>query len=570
MISLLGILFTLTLGHYLRFKRWQLLIEAVGLQQVKKNLVGFGIGQSLNIFLPYKLGDLFRIYFTSPNLTWLPIVCSALLIERTADISVLIFAGSLLNSVENNVSVILNLIVILSLFVLAVGAIFGTKSRVLRIDFRSKYGRLIALGTLSLRRALIGVSWLKFVTYTAGMWMFYVLSIYFLAEMNKALDDFKLKFESIYNNIGAVSEKLTVSQTLIFTIACLFFVVISPLSRSRNHVDAHQVTSYLLSRVETRIETREKYLISTSKNENVKKIFLGGSSALTMLVEKSVDGIDSLTVRKIAWDSAGSRTLRNQYFEMSSRTNSPNFPTVEKLLDVSNCFVYDMTYIKDGVTLADQIQISSKPEELISKVLDIYVANFPKIDRSESGSKITEYIEKKIVPIQLTHSSGQLEQVVNQINQEVIKLRFAAGQYDFHRDTYLIHGDLSLGNIMISEGEVVHFIDLLRQEVGRSRSIDLGKLLFSLRSGYETFDPERDSFLSGDKLTLKSTSTRASFMAEGAFKKYVDSHMPLGMWAEIEFHSKVHALRIIPYKVKHDEKNQLAWMIFTLNYLTVH
>jgi tRNA A-37 threonylcarbamoyl transferase component Bud32 len=286
-----------------------------------------------------------------------------------------------------------------------------------------------------------------------------------------------------------------------------------------------------------------------------------------MLVEKSVDGINSLTVRKIAWDSAGSKTLRNQYIEISSRMNSANFPAVEKILDVSNCFVYDMTYFKDDITLADQIQISPQIEELVTKVLDTYVRSFPRIDKSQSGSKIFEYIEKKIVPVQLTHISGQLQQVVNEINQEVSKLRFTAEKYDFHPDTYLVHGDLSLGNIMIAEGEVVHFIDLLRQEVGRSRSIDLGKLLFSLRSGYENFDPNRDAFLVGDKLTLKSTSTRASFIAEGAFKKYVDSNLAVGMWAEIELHAKVHALRIIPYKIKYDEKNQLAWMIFTLNYL---
>ena len=74
-----------------------MLLEAIGVQISSKIKIGYGIAQSLNIFLPFKLGDAFRIYFSSSNSTWLPMIFSVLIIERIADIFVVASLAKFMN-----------------------------------------------------------------------------------------------------------------------------------------------------------------------------------------------------------------------------------------------------------------------------------------------------------------------------------------------------------------------------------------------------------------------------------------------------------------------------------------
>jgi hypothetical protein len=558
---------SLLLGHFMRYLRWQMLLEAIGVQVSSKIKIGYGIAQSLNIFLPFKLGDAFRIYFTSSNSSWIAMVFSALIMERIADIFVIAFLVNFMDIPSGNFNSFFDLLIILSGLFLVIFAVFGTTIWVLRINFQSKIGRTLALCSLSLRRALVGVNWFKFSIFTIFMWFFYLGSIYFLTNTKIYSEQFSKVFALVYTQFSGVAGSLTQIHILIFFMSALIVTFIIFFKSQPKKIESNQLNEYLLSKMENRIDTREKILISTNKYENIRRFYKGGSSALTVLVENSEISPPVFSVRKVTWGRHDANSLRDQYKLIERQTDKKHFPKVKQIIDEPNCFVYDMTHFSEAQTLGDEIQIRKNPQDVIRKVLDTYFLTFPENRPSEVDNGMSDYLATKLRNIENPSDTIDFLKIIEKINEEVDCLKIKARALKMSTANYSIHGDLSLGNILIDKHTDVVFIDLLRQEFGFSRAVDLGKLLFSMRSGYENFNPNLDCLFASNEKLLKSTATRASLDAEIEFKKIILSKHGKNMWDEIEFHAKIHALRILPYKFRSDRPNYLCWLLFTLSYL---
>jgi hypothetical protein len=567
MSNLLAIFTFLLFGHFLRYFRWQMLLDAIGAQISAKIKIGYGIAQSLNIFLPFKLGDAFRIYFSSSNSTWLPMIFSVLIIERIADIFVVASLVKFMSMPSGNFASFVDFLIILSGIFLVIFAIFGTRIWVLRIDFHSKIGRTLALCSLSLRRTLVTVNWFKFGIVTILMWSCYLGSLLFLTNTKIYSEKYSVVFALIYMKFTGIAESLTQLHTLVFFFSALTVVFLLFFKQLPKKIETSQLNEYLLSKMENRIDTREKILISTSKNEYIRRFFKGGSSALTVLVENSKSTPAVSYVRKITWGNDDAELLRRQFDLIDRQINKKYFPKVQRIVDEKNCFVYDMTYFKDAQTLGDEIQTQINPKETVNNVLDAYFINFPEVEPFGVENGMSEYLATKLRFIENVSGENDFSEAIDKINEKIDQLKMYGSALNMSTTNYSVHGDLSLGNILIDKHTEIVFIDLLPQKLGLSRAVDLGKLLFSMRSGYENFNPNLDFLSSGSEKLLKSTATRASLDAEIEFKRVVCSKHGKDMWEEIEFHAKIHSLRILPYKYRNDRPNYLCWLLFTFTYL---
>jgi hypothetical protein len=120
------------------------------------------------------------------------------------------------------------------------------------------------------------------------------------------------------------------------------------------------------------------------------------------------------------------------------------------------------------------------------------------------------------------------------------------------RATAVIHGDLTIENIIVSPDEPAgwYLIDPNPVNIFETPLIDWAKLMQSLNLGYETMSRGGAPAISGSALRLVFARSNAYAQLHDRLSERLHSRLGGDGMREIAFHEIVNYLRLIPYKIR--------------------
>ena len=134
----------------------------------------------------------------------------------------------------------------------------------------------------------------------------------------------------------------------------------------------------------------------------------------------------------------------------------------------------------------------------------------------------------------------------------------------FRNDTYAdLHGDLTVENMICRYGQdggeasgedSFYFIDPNTGNLHDSPFLDYAKLLQSLHGNYEFLMMVRDVQIEGNEVNFLNTGSAAYEKCYQRYRAFLQSRFSGEEVRSIYYHEIVHWLRLLPYKIRKDEK----------------
>ena len=153
----------------------------------------------------------------------------------------------------------------------------------------------------------------------------------------------------------------------------------------------------------------------------------------------------------------------------------------------------------------------------------------------------------------------------------------------FSEDIYSdIHGDLTIENIIclgdhleIDKNEYkdkmmpeqYYLIDPNTGNIHESAFLDYAKLLQSLHGNYEFLMKVTSVKINGDNVNFLMIKSEAYYQLYEKYKLFLKDKFNKTEILSIYYHEIIHWIRLIPYKVKKDEKLAVVFYIGLLNIL---
>jgi hypothetical protein len=325
------------------------------------------------------------------------------------------------------------------------------------------------------------------------------------------------------------------------------------LKKNWNYRNLHQVNITEIAHFE--IRNRRRFAkISIRSNENIVKVFQGGSNAITYLTL----GSNGFRVRKSARDN-GMETLLSQFKYMQSFGEIPAIPRVELDQNTNDYFGYGLKYYEEFQTLSEYLNSRSDPSLAFLRLRSNYEEIFT---RTLGGDNADLDIYFKV----------KFERLNDLINSNfdgyfIDSKRYRLFKEDimFVRDSILkkvaverlsrSHGDFSASNILFDETSFV-YIDLLAPNQHSTVESDWGKLSLSLLIELEErthlqsigFEEESIAKLSADGIHLFN-------ILQETLSVFYDCR-------NISHHVLLHFVRVIPYRVSNPESAKYWFELF--------
>jgi hypothetical protein len=563
-MKLISFLLLLSTGHLIRYIRWTLLLGKNGYANPKRMLAGFTIGNFLNLFLPLRIGEIFKIVITSMNKSWIPVVIATTLIERFLDIMFLIFWLTVFGAKIITPSIFLQFLAIGLIIIIIDSILRIIRKKKTHLMHSSEFLNYLILTRLAVFKLLKSTTERKILFLSFILWIPYLLAALQISSIyeinsNKALKVFTLTFEPL-------AWTLNQREIMMATLALLpaYFVYLKS-KKEESYVDnLSLISSQIIVENESSYQKMNSSFLALGSGEKIRKIFNGGSGALTLLV-KDLNG--KSIVRKIAWGQFEADTLRKQ-FHYLTELSSTYFPKVEIRLDSQIAFCYEMEYFENYTSLENNIH-SNAHFDWVS-FLSSYESAFPEKKLCGNNDfqefvnsklyKARQDVTKKLSEVDNPELLGRLDFISDYFVKK-------SGIIEHSREVHDTHGDLSTTNVLVDSFSSFKFIDVTRTNKFSSRFMDLGKLYFSLNSGYESYAQNLNTFVNGSRIELFKIQTLRSKLAAEELKKILVARYGTKAFLEVQFSSVVHASRVLPYRLKQDSSNAVGWILFYLDYL---
>lgn len=613
----------LVVGHLLRTIRWRIVLQNGGVEVSNlRPFAALSLGYLINMLLPFRVGDLFRIGLLA-RLTRarFSTVMATVVIERLIDlfaVAALAVAVNLLpeNQGEAQVfeapgelllsawSLTLGLFLLAAIYVVhryaACRRAVWTMSSVFNEAVKSGILNFVyVVSDLVFVRPVL--SSLRFWLMTVLMWLSYLVSLFCLASaLDVGLTDL---FGTIYISALQVAPSLSLgSQNLWFVgymlvplILILGYAAIvgrytfEPLTRalhamtdlrrlSRPPVVSRSQLFWLAEQYDAFLDRRFRAtggILSEFEERGIDRVrlfrmFHGGSGAITALVE--VDG--ELRVRKFATKDLGER-LRVQHDWLAQYNTK--LPTVALLGErtVGSDFTYDMAYVdvSRGFYEAIHTEPISWSMGILAQVTE-RMSNFHEDTRivDADAETIREFITTKVLQ-NFALLRAEFVDIFELASIEINGLRFELNTLDIlacpdwlaeqltDRRQAVIHGDLTIENIMIDEtwGARWFLIDPNPVNAFQTPFIDYAKLMQSLHLGYEALHEAPRAKLSGDCLRV---SLHRSYQYSAIYDQYTTElrdRFGEDGFKQILLHEWINYLRLIPYQLRASREAGLAF-----------
>ena len=616
-LILVGAILMMTIAHLVRTARWQLFVDVYE-KPNKRNLIqSISLGYLINYFIPFKVGDLFRAWFSGRKMkNGKALGLSTVIVDRYLDvISVgLIFIGLSVSNIGGKdikssayfYVILMAALIVLTVLVYIFRNVLKKVVRVIASIFNPKIESFI----LFLFWALIWnfsdifkkISKLKMIAYTIFMWALYVGSYYCFAEflhMSTKKGSWTDVFLMFFTSNGITSSTIRVGERTVYMLLYIFlpliilFVISFFFKRVENQTSEQEHVNLLPQLNE---EEKLEFLDSYFSNENrdyvenyltinrdisIIRDYSAGSNATTMLC---MDG-ESTFFRKYAFGADGDK-LYDQIEWIERYKGMLALPEIKKKDKTDSYCFYDMPYYSQAVGFFEYIHSmpAEKSWDILKRVLETLDDSIYKLDQRDSDaetigkyvdSKVTKNLEKIKSANHIRSILGHDTVVINGVEYKNLSYfeKYLDKEYlekVFGDDTYCaIHGDLTIENIVcMLEKDDFYLIDPNTGNVHESPNLDYGKLLQSVHGGYEFLMMTRDVSVDGNKINYMHTKSSAYKTLHQKLHDYMLETFGEARTKSIYYHEIIHWLRLLPYKIEKDGKRAMlfyAGLIMVLN-----
>lgn len=602
-------------AHVIRSARWALLFAPYEITRRFDLLLGLSLGYAINTVIPWRLGELFRIWFVSSKTSLrLSHVASTVVAERLADllaVSIIIVYVILGNGGRDHdgwpfLAISLTGLALVLLFCGLVrrsgkarrvfwnaASVFNDRIRNDLIDLAWSISEMVLGGALLKTRFLVT---------TVVMWTLYISSYAAFAYASaQSLPDmiFTMLGSPLKPVMGPVTsgENAMVMAVLLFTgfpvLGILLYGGIKQLPAALRLINARGRYGFygakgILSRSRHRFkgETEYRYFLSSLFSGNntvatsfgldaiddgkVHKLFPGGSDAITAMVE--VD--EHLVIRKFAVGAAGDKLKAQREWLGSYR--SDRFPLVDIIRDCKKpqSYHYDMPLVVASSDFYDFIHTHpiQESKRVLAEVME-HITAFHEGHTSEvaADAVVKKYLAEKAV--------GNVT-VILDFARSILGDRYTVNGMEFHldqwkflqdpswlmaqitdRSTGIVHGDLTIENIIIAPQQTPdwYIIDPNPDNVFNTRLIDWAKLMQSVHLGYEGLNRNFSCSVRDSSIQLLFTKSQAYTELHQQLESVIRSKYGEQGLREVYFHELINYLRLIPYKIRQDAQKGVCF-----------
>lgn len=613
---ILAIIF-LSFGHYFKVYRQMQFIEIYEKPKPKILLNSLVFGYMINFFVPFRLGDLFRAWYSGKRMkNGVSFALSTIIVDRTLDIffvALMFFIMYLLDSTNNLINYSFYFYIIFSIILIICFVILLRGNKLVKKiinKFAFIFNKYLELKILIFSWCLITafkdmfekIKTSRLLINTVVMWFFYILSYNaFALSMQYFGYNFKLTtlLIALFSKSGFDFSALGISKIFISNSIIFFAYLFTPLlliyifsifQKEKSGYTSKYLEVLPQLMIEDKLNFLELYFEGKSSKYIKNYLFLNrdiciikdysaGSNATTILCTDNTN----IFFRKYSFGN-DSIKLFEQAEWLKKYYNIIKLPKVINLKNGNEYCSYDMPYSNDSVSCFSFIH--SVPIEqgwkILYKILEslrknLYILDCQKADdiliKKYIETKVTGNIKKIVNSEYIKPLLAYDELIINGItykNLPYFKKYFTEDHLRnvFKNDNYtVIHGDLTIENIICNKKDF-YIIDPNPSNIHNSDNLDYAKLLQSLHGNYEFYMNTSLVHYVDNTIEYLFTKSVTYDKILKKYKKYLFDKFSQEKVKSIFYHEIIHWFRLMPYKIeKNKERSVLfyAAMIIVIN-----
>ena len=605
--------FLMVLGHIFKAKRWALFISVYEKSNTLNLWNALSIGHILNSVLPIRIGDVFRIFYAGKKLkngksfSFATVVADLYVELLTVGFIFIILSCNYKEKTDlefvKNIYIFSCLATILitifacifrkaiKLFIAKIASVFNAK-----IEFNILFASYLALA--SIKDIVLKINKYKFIFYTIIMWIGYLTSYYVFSLALKNVTpnyNFADIFVSFFTGINLYSINneffLLWSGYLILPLLITFLCSILVKER-QDDVENYKSTLPQLNESDKLAFLKTYY---AEENRDALRTYLEINNDVTILEDKSAGSNASTLLvmanngemffRKYAFND-DSIKLIEQIDWIKSHFGRIPLPNILNVKKKKNFVSYDMPASTNFLSYFEFIH--TMPFSYSSKVLDKVLNDIRNNIHNENLRKADSETVKKYIQSKVTKNLKIIlnddkyikdleeynEIIVNGVNLKNLKYYEKVFnennlQEIFINDSYSdIHGDLTIENIICASNFDFkrssidyYFIDPNSGNIHESPFLDYAKLLQSLHGKYEFLMMVKDVKIQKNVVNFMLTKSEMYAKLYEKFENFLFESFSYNEVRSIYYHELVHFLRLMPYKIRKNEK--LAVVFYT-------
>ena len=603
----------MVLGHIFKAKRWALFISVYEKSNTLNLLNALSIGHILNSVLPIRIGDIFRIFYAGKKLkngksfSFATVVADLYVELLTVGFIFIILSCNYKEKTDlefvKNIYIFSCLATILitifacifrkaiKLFIAKIASVFNSK-----IEFNILFASYLALA--SIKDIVLKINKYKFIFYTIIMWIGYLTSYYVFSLALKNVTpnyNFADIFVSFFTGINLYSINneffLLWSGYLILPLLITFLCSIL-VKEGQDDVENYKSTLPQLNESDKLAFLKTYY---AEENRDALRTYLEINNDVTILEDKSAGSNASTLLvmanngeiffRKYAFND-DSIKLIEQIDWIKSHFGRIPLPNILNVKKKKNFVSYDMPASTNFLSYFEFIH--TMPFSYSSKVLDEVLNDIRNNIHNENLRKADSETVKKYIQSKVTKNLKIIlnddkyikdleeydEIIVNGVNLKNLKYYEKVFnennlQEIFINDSYSdIHGDLTIENIICASNFDFkrssidyYFIDPNSGNIHESPFLDYAKLLQSLHGKYEFLMMVKDVKIQKNVVNFMLTKSEMYAKLYEKFEIFLFESFSYNEVRSIYYHELVHFLRLMPYKIRKNEK--LAVVFYT-------
>lgn len=597
----------LTIAHFIKIERQSQFIEIYEKAPKSALSKALSITFILNMIVPFKLGNIFRILYPGKYLkNGSSFSMATIVIDMVLDFFTITIVYLILlilgNSVIENIKLyfIVDLIIIL---VIIGWLIFNKeiKKIILKIvgifneNLRLKLLKTVWYSTVSFGDMIKNINKFRLFLYTISSILFYIVSYLFLTKYLISINiniDFINIFNMMYggnnllnqtlvvfyNNVGVDGLKWLLIYIIIPIILIYLFSYIYKITPNKRENTKQYIELFPHVNLHDRLIFLENYFYTDNGKylENYLKInrdvaiiqdFSAGSNATTILCSKN----DKTFYRKYSIGKDAEK-LYNQVQWIESHKSMLELTDIENIYYKDDICCYDMPYFEGTVTCFNYVHtmpIEDSWKNIKDALNDIdrnlHTINKRKLEKNILNKYLDEKVLKNIKKIseakyikplykyEYIYINGEkyhnLQYFVKKyLNKEYLNEVF---QNDYYSD---IHGDFTIENIIClkeknNREKSYYIIDPNTGNIHDSPYLDYAKLLQSIHGGYEFLMNTKSVQYCEDKVDFLYTKSNVYYKLFELVIEYLKNKFGESGLKSIFYHEIIHWLRLMPYKI---------------------
>jgi hypothetical protein len=593
---------TICIAQFLRIYRWKLMVYKEG--EISNRILSRSIGISYlaNLLLPFRLGELARIYYLKRKKFGLFPTTFAVILERLLDsiLLTIIFMVYFLSKNEGPYDFLI--LSVISTFALSVVLYLFIKPREQKLkilkyfsdDFQLILTHIILQIYLVFSRVKMNFMPIISFSILINVGIFFSIVFFSTALSTDISQISQILLFDLSNSLSMTLIKLaTISSQahisiMYLLLPILFMIVPSFREIKTRNIDVTKIeldkTRNLVLPV-TNTSNNDEYIklavsniassginglsriqMETLRGEKLIEVLQGGSSGdQVFLIEKN--GIE--TVRKSASDARSNFLLEQNKW---MRENYDRLPIVStsSCETTQNAAFYDMEYLGKASGLFEWLH-SNRVDESKFMMDELLQKMNTRSSPTHSNNLVNSYsdvyahkIQKCYGVLESMNLQKHLDEPREHEGKDLLSasfetvMDFLSGRYLPAPTSWLLHGDLTVSNMLVNKGKI-QLIDPNPIQPFFHPTVDFGKLLQSFKCGYEFDFKNIKLVMSGTNTKILNTRSLVYAEMEDFLYSWIESHGHPDDIHHARIQLFLHLIRIIPYA---EDSDQIFWVIF--------